>query len=188
MLCKSYRKNSDLSRISGINFSSTHGFLNCYRASRILGTVGPRWSFAWLSVRWKGMPRFGPVASQLTAIVYFFESSLWFERYARCCRWYLARDLDRYLSRRNASKRVESRRIASFVHRPRTVMANKNTNFWGTPKGGIYRADMIDMVERPPKHNGTFHRPLKLMAVYNLRNQQAVTCNTGYERVCFVRT
>lgn len=40
------------------------------------------------------------------------------------------------------------------------------------------------MVERPPKHNGAFHRPLKLMAVYNLRNQQAVTCNTGHERTC----
>lgn len=40
------------------------------------------------------------------------------------------------------------------------------------------------MVERPPKHNGTFHRPLKLMAVYNLRNQQAVTCNTGATSVC----
>lgn len=65
-------------------------------------------------------------------------------------------------------------------------MANKNTNFRGTPKGGIYRADMIDVVERPPKHNGAFHQSLKLMAVYNLRNQQAVTCNTEYERVCFV--
>lgn len=38
---------------------------------------------------------------------------------------------------------------------------------------------MIDMVERPPKYNGAFRRPLKLMAVYSLRNQQAVTCNTG---------
>lgn len=38
---------------------------------------------------------------------------------------------------------------------------------------------MIDVVERPPKYNDAFHRPLKLMAVYNLRNQQAVTCNTG---------
>lgn len=38
---------------------------------------------------------------------------------------------------------------------------------------------MIDVVERPPKYNGAFRRPLKLMAVYNLRNQQAVTCNTG---------
>lgn len=43
---------------------------------------------------------------------------------------------------------------------------------------------MIDVVERPPKYNGAFRRPLKLMAVYNLRNQQAVTCNTGCIRVC----
>lgn len=42
---------------------------------------------------------------------------------------------------------------------------------------------MIDVVERPPKYNGAFRRPLKLMAVYNLRNQQAVTCNTGCVRV-----
>lgn len=34
-------------------------------------------------------------------------------------------------------------------------MANKNTNFlWHTAQGGIYCADMIDVVERPPKYNG----------------------------------
>lgn len=46
---------------------------------------------------------------------------------------------------------------------------------------------MIDVVERPPKYNDAFRRPLKLMAVYNLRNQQAVTrAIPGYIRTARV--
>lgn len=46
---------------------------------------------------------------------------------------------------------------------------------------------MIDVVERPPKYNDAFRRPLKLMAVYNLRNQQAVTrAIPGYIRAARV--